>query len=317
MNTSYVIPLISSFSQKEEAMWLKALQLALPSHFSIVPHSHLSTKEKQQAQVVIISNPDVATLDEYTNLVWIQNLWAGVDSLLSIVDKRSIKLVKMSDDQLAISMSESVLLWVLYLYRDMPLYQRQQEQKRWQQHSAQIPEECTVGILGLGELGKVSATRLRENGFKVQGWSRSKKEISGVQTYTGEEGLEALLSSSDILVVLLPLTPDTTGLLSRDKLERLPDQACIINFARGAIVPEQDLLSALDNDKLKHTVLDVFEQEPLLSNSLLWSHPKITVLPHISALTHPDKASAVVANNIIRYYKSGRIPKFIDVLTGY
>lgn len=328
MTTCHVIPLISDFGEQDEKRWLNALQFAFDNlpiesggagevEYQVISHRKIDEALKSHTKVAIISNPEVATLEEYPNLVWVQNLWAGVDKLLPIMQSRSFNVVRMHDKQLAVSMSESVLLWVLNLYRDMPAYRDQQSIQQWQQLPAPLSHECTVSVLGLGELGKMSATRLRDNGFNVLGWSRTPKQIVGIETLTGESGLDNTLSRSDIVVVLLPLTEKTNGLLSANKLKLLKKSASIINFARGPILPEKDLLFCLDLGNLKYVVLDVFEQEPLPDTSPLWFHPKITVLPHISAVTHPKSASKVVAENIIDYFVNDKIPDFVKAFKEY
>lgn len=227
------------------------------------------------------------------------------------------KLVRLVDPVLAQTMSEAVLTWVLYLHRDMPKYLQQQKSSHWQQHHYVLPKERTVGILGLGELGKLSATRLNDNGFNVIGWSQSEKLIKGVHCYSGDDGLIEMLKQSHILICLLPLTTTTYQLINHNLLQHLPKGASLINFARGGIVANEDLIKNLDNGTLEHAVLDVFEQEPLDQNDVFWSHEKITVLPHISAPTHFKSAGEIVANNIRNYRKEGELPVHIDWRKGY
>ncbi|MFS2117197.1 NAD(P)-dependent oxidoreductase, partial [Herbaspirillum frisingense] len=158
---------------------------------------------------------------------------------------------------------------------------------------------------------------LRQARFPVAGWSRSPRQLDGVETFSGMQGLTQLLSRSDILVCLLPLTHDTRGLLDAARLALLPPQAQLINFARGPIIDDGALRQALDAGQLKHAVLDVFATEPLPPASWQWTHPAVTVLPHCSAPTDAATASAIVAGNIRYYRESGVIPANVDLGRGY
>jgi glyoxylate/hydroxypyruvate reductase A len=177
--------------------------------------------------------------------------------------------------------------------------------------------ERTVGILGLGHLGRVAAQKLVEQGFRVLGWSRSETVLPDVHTFAGEDGLETLLIQSQILVVLLPLTSQTHHLLNADRLGKLPQNASVINFARGAIIDEDGLIKCLESGALSHAVLDVFKKEPLSPGSCLWDHPSVTVLPHISAPTSLKSASSIVAQNIELFFDKGVLPKFVERAKGY
>jgi glyoxylate/hydroxypyruvate reductase A len=169
----------------------------------------------------------------------------------------------------------------------------------------------------LGELGVASATKLILNNFNVCGWSRGKKNISKVKSFTGELGLKKMLKQTDILVCLIPLTKKTKYLLNHKTLSYLKRGASVINFARGAIINAKDLVKNLNSGRIKHAVLDVFEQEPLPKKSILWKHKNITVLPHISAHTDVDTASDIVCKNIKSYRLTSKIPKSVDLKRGY
>ncbi|GAB3481256.1 2-hydroxyacid dehydrogenase [Marinomonas epiphytica] len=311
-----MLPFISRISSAEQKHWIELLNEALPQE-KVVPFHELSDEERSQCDIAILANPDPKALELLPNLKWVQSVWAGVEGLLAEMPNPDFRVVRMVDPQLAHTMSEAVLAWTFYLHRDMPKYAQLQRQARWQQQPMVRAEDRRVGILGLGELGQVSAQRLQANGFQVAGWSRRPKALDNVTCFHGEAGLDHLLSHSDILVCLLPLTPQTKHLLNRKNLALLPSNAGIINFARGAIIDEVSLVSALDEGAISHAVLDVFNQEPLPQEDKLWSHPKVTVLPHISAPTHPQSACQIVADNISQYRKQGIIPKSVDTTTGY
>lgn len=318
---SKIIPFISQISAQEQLLWLEQLKTHLPDE-TIAPISDLSSQQLQLCEIAIVANPDPQQLALLPNLVWVQSLWAGVDSLVSHFsqsqfNQAKFNLARLIDPQLADTMAEAVLTWVLYFHRDMHIYATQQKNKQWLQHQYHLPSECSVGILGLGELGRKSAERLLNNGFNVSGWSRCEKSITGINCYSGEHGLHELAQQCQIIICLLPLTPNTRHLINDDFIKQLKKGSVIINFARGGIIDNVDLIANLNSHHLAHAVLDVFEQEPLDLNSHLWQQENITILPHISAPTHCQSASKIVADNIKNYRRCGYIPKCVDLVKGY
>ncbi|NTF90935.1 glyoxylate/hydroxypyruvate reductase A [Agrobacterium rhizogenes] len=277
----------------------------------------MSGEERLVAEIPIVANPDPAEVAAMPELVWIHSLWVGVERLVSELGASAPSIVRLVDPELSRVMAEAVLAWTSYLQRDMPLYRRQQSAKLWQQQPYGPPSAVKVGLLGLGALGTASADRLSQAGFVVSGWSRSPKSIDGIESLYGDEGLRQLLSQSDIVICLLPLTADTIGLLNAERFGWMKDGAALINFARGRIVAVPALLAHLDAGRLSHAVLDVFDKELLSEASPLWDHPDITVLPHISAPTDLQSASRIVADNIRFYRKTNVIPRTIDIAKGY
>jgi glyoxylate/hydroxypyruvate reductase A len=315
-----IISFVIQLTEQEEVIWLDLLSAKLPNE-CIKLDKNLSMDEKAQCEIAIVANPEPIILSQYTKLIWVQSLWAGVDALVSQLrdnkSQPSFKLIRLVDPLLAQTMSEAVLTWVLYLHRDMPKYLKQQKSGEWKQHRYLLPQERTVGILGLGKLGELSAVRLNDNGFNVLGWSQSEKLINGVQCYSGADDLVTMVKQCNIIICLLPLTSNTYHLIDNNLLKNLPKGASLINFARGGIVANEDLIQYLDSDHLEHAILDVFEQEPLEKSDNFWSHEKITVLPHISAPTHIESAVNIVAKNIFAYRMKGQLPNYIDWDKGY
>jgi glyoxylate/hydroxypyruvate reductase A len=315
-----IISFVSKLNDQEQSAWLKLLSAKLPNE-CIKLDKDLSANQKRQCEIAIVANPNPTLLSQYSSLIWVHSLWAGVDALVSQLTNNkpepSFKLVRLVDPLLAQTMSEAVLTWVLYLHREIPKYLKQQKSAHWQQHRYLLPKERTVGILGLGKLGEVSALRLNDNGFNVLGWSQSEKLISGVQCYSGKDGLVNMVKQCNILICLLPLTSATYKIINNDLLRILPQGASLINFARGGIVTNNDLIQNLEGGHLEHAILDVFEQEPLDKIHAFWSHEQITVLPHISAPTHFESAGEIVANNICEYRTNGQLPVYIDWNKGY
>ncbi len=225
------------------------------------------------------------------DLVWVHSVWAGVEKVVAARAGRSFAIVRLIDPELTRTMAEAVAAWTLYLHRDMPGYAALQTQRVWQPLPYRQPAECTVGLVGFGELGQASVQALQQLGFPVLAWSRTPKTASHLETFHGDDGLKHMLSRSDIVVCLVPLTPETRGLADSNFFAQMRPGASFINFARGPIVVADDLLAALDSGHLKHAVLDVFHTEPLPADNPFWGHPKVTVLPHISARTNPVTAS--------------------------
>jgi len=315
-----IISFISQLAEQEQSVWLQLLSAKLPNE-RIKLDKDLSFEQKQLCEIAIVANPTVDVLSQYPKLIWVQSLWAGVDNIVSQLTKHkkipSFKLVRLIDPRLANTMSEAALAWVLYLHRDMPKYLQQQKISQWLQHRYVLPQERTIGILGLGKLGEQSALRLHENGFNVLGWSQSEKSINGVECFSGNKGLKNMAKQCHILICLLPLTSNTYQLINDDLLQNLPQGASVINFARGGIVANEALINNLDSGHLEHAILDVFDQEPLNENDVFWSHEKITVLPHISAATNMVSAGEIVAINIMQYRESCQIPININWQKGY
>lgn len=311
-----MIALVTRITDEAEQLWLDALSLRMPEE-TIVSFRHLEEDGRAAVDIAIVANPDPMDLARLPGLKWIHSLWAGVERLVSEIGDSTLPVVRLVDPQLSRTMAEAVLAWTYYLFRDMPAYARFQRERSWQQLPYRRPEQVTVGLLGLGALGEAAAHRLTHAGFKVIGWSRSAKDIEGIETYSGNDGLNTVLRGSDILVCLLPLTSETRGLLNADRLTLLPANASLINFARGPIVMSEDLIQALDTGRLNHAVLDVFDVEPLPADAPFWTHPRITVLPHISAPTDRETAAAIVADNIRTFRRTATLPSIVDFARGY
>ena len=281
------------------------------------PFDELTVDERAGVRVAIVDGPSEEQLRSLPNLEWLQSTWAGVEQLLAVVPEH-IPIARMIDPQLGHTMSEAVLAWTLYLHRDMPRYARQQAEHRWIMHQLVPTRARRVGVLGLGALGSLAATTLAGHGFDVAGWARSPKHIDDVDCFTGADGFERLLQRSDIVVNLLPDTPDTRGLLDDAAFALLPDGAALINFGRGHTVDDEALLRALDS-RLEHAVLDVFVTEPLPDDHPYWDHPRVTVLPHISGPTSPDTAAVIAVGNIARWLRDDVQPAdaLVDRTRGY
>lgn len=313
---SNLIALVTRETQAEEECWLDALQAAMPNEIVLSIRDMLAD-DLDRVDIAIIANPDPADLERLPNLKWVHSLWAGVERLVLELKEFSPPVVRLVDPELAETMAEAVLAWSLYLSRDMPAYAAQQRQRVWEQRPYRSARDLRVGILGLGALGTRATQKLKLAGFNVAGWSKRPKHLDGVESFDGAEGFDAILSRSDIVVCLLPLTPETTSLIGSRELALFRENASLINFGRGRIVNTEALIDALDRRIVKHAVLDVFEIEPLDAGSPLWAHPHLTVLPHISGPTNQSTASAIVAARIADYRLTGKLPHGVDFSRGY
>jgi glyoxylate/hydroxypyruvate reductase A len=314
---SDVITLVSRLSDDQEAAYLAALREALPSEV-ILPLCEASADLRALSSIAIVANPDPADIAALPNLAWVHSLWAGVEQLIAAWPIGGPPIVRLIDPEMSRTMAEAVLAWTYYLQRDMPAYRLQQTDRQWYQHAYRKPSSLEVGIVGLGTLGACAAERLVDAGFRVSGWTRTQKSgVDRVRVYHGDSGLNDMLSSSDIVVCLMPLTAETRGLIDGARISRMKRGAALINFARGPIIVEAAMLHALDGGVLSHAVLDVFDIEPLPLRSRLWKHPRVTVLPHVSAPTDVQTAASVIAANVSEYRRTGILPASVDLARGY
>ena len=310
-----IVALVSSLDSPERIKWLSILNGNLQGAI-VIDFAQMSEEQKQRCLVAIVANPDPADLLQLPKLQWVQSVWAGVERLVGNLPP-VLSIVRLVDPQLAKTMAEAVLAWTLFIHRDIPAYAQAQRSAQWLQRDYVKPEDRRVSVLGLGELGRASCAALQTAHFKVQGWSREPKTIAGVCSAYGLDGLRSLLSTTDILICLLPLTVQTKQILNSQTLALLPQGAAIINFSRGLIIDDQALRAGLDSGHISHAVLDVFATEPLPSNSWHWRHAGVTVTPHVSAPTDYETASAIVCANLDQYFASGEIPAAIDPIIGY
>lgn len=267
---------------------------------------------------VVWTSHDMAELRRYPKLKLIVSMGAGVDHLLRPPGPPpGIPVARLVDRMLTTQMGEWVLLNVLRFHRQDPDYRAQQRDRIWLELDAPVTAERRIGIMGLGELGTHAAGLLRSLGFPVMGWTRRPRDVAGVETLHGEDGLHAMAARSDILICLLPLTPATRGIVDARLLARLPRGAFLINGARGGHVVDADLLAALDGGQLAGAALDVFEPEPLPPAHRFWSHPKVVMTPHAASITIPSSAAPQVVENLHRARAGRPLINLVDFAAGY
>lgn len=306
--------LVGALDADEYAAWRAHLTQALPDERIVLagePH------DPDAVDAAFVANPPHGALAQYPNLRFIQSLWAGVDRLLGDPALPDVPVARLVDPDLTQAMVEAVVAHVMALHRQTYAYARQQERCEWKQLDQPLARDRRIGILGLGELGAAVARALAALSFPVAGWSRSPRAVPSVQCLSGRDGIEALLARSDILVNLLPLTPDTTGILDARLLARLPNGASLVNVARGAHLVENDLLAALDGGRIDHAILDVFGEEPLPPAHPFWSHPRISVFPHVAAYSAPESAARIAAANVSAFREGRPVTGLVDRVRGY
>ncbi|WP_326544014.1 2-hydroxyacid dehydrogenase [Pseudorhodoferax sp.] len=243
---------------------------------------------------------------------------AGVDKLLAAPDlPAGVPVTRIVDPAIGASIAEYVVHMVLRELRAFGRYEAQQRERVWQRIDVAAAADTTVGVLGLGQLGREVAHKLRLMGFRVAGWSRSPRAVDGVAGFSGDAGLAGCLAQSQFLVCLLPLTPETTGLLDARRLALLPRGAYVINVARGANLVAADLLALLDSGHLGGAALDVHVPEPLPADDPLWAHPRVTLTPHIAAKLSPEVLAEQLCANIDRVERGLPLINEVDRRSGY
>jgi glyoxylate/hydroxypyruvate reductase len=250
------------------------------------------------------------------------SLGAGVDHLIADPALPDVPVVRIVDPDLTMRMTEYVVLHVLMHHRRQRLYDAQQRQRRWYEHAQPPASAVAVGVMGLGVLGCDAARALCRLGFRTAGWSRTPKSLSGIDTFHGNDGLDAFLRRTEILVCLLPATASTQGILRLELLRKLERDggaggAYLINAGRGALQIDAHILAALDEGTLAGATLDVFPTEPLPAASPLWMHPKVTVTPHNAAASDPRALVANVLRQIDRVEAGQPLEHVIDRSVGY
>ena len=301
---------------EDEKIWRQWVQAELPEMDVRV---HPDDGDVNEIKYVATWKHPHGILKKYPNLKAILSLGAGVDHILSDPDlPEDLPIVRLVDPKLTHEMCFHALHWVLHFHSDHFLYMKQQMDTKWQQQGSIQPEDRTVGIMGLGNIGRGIGDSLVHQGFKVLGWGANhKSSLGNIQYFFGDKQLGDFLEKTDILINILPLTESTNNILRKHELQRLPRGAFIINMGRGGIVNETDLLSLLDEGHIAAAAMDVFEEEPLPANNPLWSHPSVYITPHIAGQSNPQSSAKTIAKNI-RRIEDGKMPfPIYNIAKGY
>ena len=243
---------------------------------------HLDGTDPAKIDMAVSWHPHADAFDHYPNLKAACSIGAGADSILNCPSLRDgIDVVRVVEPAQAEMMSGFVIWHVLWHHRGFASYLAHQRQHLWKRMPARAPKEVPVGVLGYGAIGARVARDIAALGYPVKAWSRSAKPTpDGITGFHGADGLAAMLAETEILINLLPLTAETSGILNRDLFDRMPRGGYLIQVGRGEHLVEADLLAALDSGHLSGASLDVFVGEPLKPEHPFWSHPGIMLTPH-------------------------------------
>lgn len=295
--------------------WIAELNHHAPKR-PVVTRPTAETAAEIEYAVVWKQQPGI--LADLPNLKAIFSLGAGVDHVFQDTQLPDVPIVRVVSPDLTNRMSEYVVWQALDHLRRGQLYRSQQSERIWAEDRHQpAASAVTVGLMGLGQLGLDAANKLRAIGFQVAGWSRSKKEAEGISLFYGQDGLGRFLSVSDILVVLLPLTPETKGILNTDLFHKLKKEGvlgapCLINAGRGGLQKEDDIVAALNAGLLSSARLDVFNTEPLPAEHPLWSHPDVFITPHAAAASVPKQLVEPIVRQMAAYDRGERLVNLVD-----
>ncbi|MGH6799046.1 MAG: 2-hydroxyacid dehydrogenase [Roseiarcus sp.] len=312
--------LLIAVSGWDPAPWRRRMEALLPA-FSVVTVDQ--PFDRASVRYALSWRHPPGALANLPNLRAIVSLGAGVDHLFADPALPDKPIVRVVDPDLSDRMSEWVVMHALIHLRQLRRYECQQRERVWDDDDAQPKAgDVQVGVLGLGVMGKDAATKLKALGVRVTGWSASPKSLPGVACFSGADGLKRVLGQTDMLVVLLPLTEATRGLIDASLLTQLRQGGplggpILINAGRGGLQVEADVLAALDSGALRGASLDVFECEPLPKASRLWAHPAVHVSPHNAAISTPGAVAAFAARQIEAYERGEPLAHVVDRRRGY
>lgn len=276
--------------------WVDGLKAAFPD-----AEVSLWSAGDEPADYAVVWAPPQQFFDEQTGIKGIFNIGAGVDALMKLRLPAGVPVVRLDDAGMSAQMAEFVCHAVIRHFRELDGYEADIAQGKWSYRKPRLRTDFPIGVMGLGVLGERVSRALAQFDFPVNGWSRSPKTIEGVKGFSGDaggQGFQDFLAASRILVCLLPLTPDTQGIMNLDTLSRLRPGGYVINVARGSHLVDEDLITLIDNGHLAGATLDVFRTEPLPAEHAFWNHPKITITPHTSARTLREESIGQIAKKI-------------------
>ncbi|MEO8103803.1 MAG: glyoxylate/hydroxypyruvate reductase A [Betaproteobacteria bacterium] len=303
---------------KNPQPWLDCLRAHLPA---AEVWAWTAADVERQADYAVLWTPPRALFETQHQLKAIFNIGAGADRITLLPDlSRLIKgaaIVRLNDAGMAVQMAEYVCHAVIRHTRDFATYDAQQQVGEWKTLGEINRAAWPVGVMGIGAIGQRVAQSIAAFDYPVFGWSRTPKAIPGIATFAGQAGLDEFLARVRVLVCALPLTPATEGILNRRTLAKLKAPGYLINVARGAHLVDADLIAMLDSGVLAGATLDVFHEEPLAATHPFWHHPKITVTPHISAITLREESAAQIAQKIAALERGEVIEGIVSLELGY
>ena len=300
------IVLASTDFWEDMEVWSNGLQKAMPEMDIKV---YTDDGDVNEVEFAVVWKHPRGILKKYPNLKAILSLGDGVDHIISDPDlPEGLPIIRLVDKKLTHEMCLHALHWVLHFHSDQYLYRSQQLKRQWIQQSSIQTEDRTIGIMGLGNIGRSIGELLVTQSFNVIGWGANQKSsLTDIKYYYGQDQLSDFLGRTNIIINVLPLTSDTTNIITKKELSLLPKDSFIINIGRGGIINEDDLLTLLSDGHIKAAALDVFTQEPLPENNSLWDHPSVYITPHIAGQSNPNSAGQTISENIHRIQK-GELP---------
>jgi glyoxylate/hydroxypyruvate reductase A len=306
------------FSETRADPWVDAFRAALPEaeivDWSVFENTHGLGGD---ADYAVAWAPPQAFIDRQSRLKALFNIGAGVDALMKLRLPPQVPVVRLDDAGMALQMAEYVCHYLLRHVREFDRYEEATRGGVWSFRKPRERADHPVGVMGLGVLGARVAQALRQFEFPVLGWSRSPRKLDGVRCFHGAAQLNDFLAASRVLVNLLPLTPETQGILRQETLSRLMPDGYLINVARGAHLVEEDLIRLIDSGHLAGATLDVFRTEPLPPAHPFWKHSAITITPHTSARTLREDTIAQIAGKIRALERGEPVRGVVDRTSGY
>ena len=307
--------LIFNSLRGEKGDWAKYFNSALPN---LEIREWPEIGNPKDIKYLIIGRPTLQELPHLPNLALMLTMLAGVEGIYNNpACPQGIPLVKGEPEEGDPSLTEYGVTHVLRHHRNLQTYLNYQRQHRWQEIKQKTAEQQRIGLLGYGTMCKPIADVLVDMGFDVAAWTRTPKKTAPIRIFSGPSEFDAFLKRTDIAVCLLPFTPETKGILNSSTFSRMPKGASIINLGRGGHIIDDDLIAALDNGQLSAATLDVTEPEPLPTDSPLWDHPSITVLPHVARRPPVAQIAPVFIENIKRFESNKELLQLTDSIKGY
>lgn len=295
--------------------WLDALKDAAPD-IDVITYDKI--QDKNSVLFALAWNYPKGIFKEYPNLKCISSMGAGVDHIMSDPDiPEQVKIVRIVDPLLSQDLAEFALALIMNQMRKLTDYRLLQNQKTWKKRKYKRISDVRVGIMGTGAIGDHVAKFLLSTGFSVTGWGNNPGNQKEYKRFHGTDQLEEFLRTPDILICLLPLTPETRGILNKDNLAKLPQGTFLINLGRGPHVVDQDLIKMIDNGHLAGASLDVFDNEPLSDDHPFWLHPAIHITPHVASITTPESVAPQIVENYRRAIRDEELMNQVDRKKGY
>lgn len=295
--------------------WVKALKDIDPQlDIRLYPND----PRREEVDFALTWRHPYGLFSKYPNLRCISSMGAGVDHLLRDPDlPRQVTITRLVDPFLAQDMAEFVLALVMGHLRNLGGFKLKQINREWQPSGYTRIQDITLGVMGMGAIGKSVALQLQKSGFRVLGWARTPKGWPEIKVYSGASGFSDFLSQSNILVCVLPLTPQTQGIINKNILQQLPKNAFVINVGRGEHLVEEDLVAMINEGHIAGASLDVFAEEPLPKDSPLWNHPRLNITPHIASLTDPVSVAPQILKNYYLLKEGKNLLNTVDLKKGY